>query len=439
MLQRIKTATAMRWLMPGMGIKRWMVVLLIGITIFALALALFLRGIYGASGYPDWIRIVALQALPRWLRAVIFGSLGVTVIGYSLYRINQTMMAALLPPEIDTGKMAEMLHAARRRDKGPKVVTIGGGTGMSMLLRGLKAYTDNITAVVTVADDGGSSGRLRRSLGILPPGDFRNCISALADDDALTTQLFQYRFAKQDDDGGLGGHSFGNLFITSMAAVTGSFEKALLESGKVLAIRGQILPSTLRDVTLYADVTAEHGASRVRGESAIPNTPYPIERVYLDPDNAPAYPGAVRAILDADLIVLGPGSLYTSILPNLLIPEIASAIQAVTIPKVYICNVATQNGETDAYSLADHVTGLETHVGKQFFSHILVNNNLNNPLPEHLDRDLVNPRLPDKMEYRLVKADVIDESRPWRHDSHKLAKQLITWYQTEIQGRADAS
>ncbi|MEM7032361.1 MAG: gluconeogenesis factor YvcK family protein [Chloroflexota bacterium] len=427
--------TTKRWLRPGLGVKRWLTVLFIGITILARGFALLLRDLYQFTGYPTIIRILALQDLPRWLRASIFGGVGVGLILTSFYQINKTFVRALLPPETDAAKMADMLHTARRREKGPKIVTIGGGTGMSMLLSGLKPYTDNLTAIVTVADDGGSSGRLRRSLGILPPGDFRNCIAALADDESLMTQLFQYRFAKQGEENGLGGHSFGNLFITALVAVTGSFEQALVESGRVLAVRGLILPSTLKDVTLYADVSSEGGATQVRGESAIPNSDYPIERVYLEPDQPPAYPGAVKAILDADLIMLGPGSLYTSILPNLLVPEISQALRVCQAPKIYICNVATQKGETDTYSLNDHVRALENHIGPGLLTHVLANNNLAYPLPSSLGRDLVIPSLPSKIRYRLVEVDVIDESRPWRHDSVKLAKQLISWYQTEIQGR----
>ncbi len=429
MLRKLRTAA--RWLTPGMGIKRWLATLFIGITILALGFGLFLRDLYGATGYPPLVRFIALQFWPRWLRALFFSSLGVSLIAVGLYRLNRTVVLAFLPREPGAAELAEMLHRAHRRRRGPKIVTIGGGTGMSNLLRGLKHYTDNLTAIVTVADDGGSSGRLRQALGVLPPGDFRNCIAALADDDALTTQLFQYRFSRRGKNGqhnGLEGHSFGNLFITAMAAVTGSFERALAESGKVLAIRGRILPSTLQDVTLYADVAAENGSEQIRGESAIPHSPHPIERVYLRPDNPPAFPGAVRAILDADLIVLGPGSLFTSLLPNLLVPEIAQAVRASRAPKIYIANVATQPGETERFSLADHVRALEAHVGPRFFSHILANDNLTLPLPPEPPVNLINPILPDKMRYELVTGDVISAARPWRHDPDKLAARLIQWF-----------
>ena len=431
-----KLKTLSRWLTPGMGIKRWLVILLVGITVLALGGALFLRDLYAASGYPPVVRLLALQALPRWLRAAIFGGLGLGLVGWSLYRLNQTVWLAFLPGEPDAAAMADRLHRARYRRKGPKIVTIGGGTGMSTLLRGLKHHTDHITAIVTVADDGGSSGRLRESLGVLPPGDIRNCIAALADDDALTTQLFQYRFAKNtetDSGAGVEGHSFGNLFITAMAGVTGSFERAVAESGRVLAIRGQIVPSTLQNVTLMAEVAAANGSAQVRGESAIPHTPYPIERVYLQPENPPAFPGAIRAILDADLIVLGPGSLFTSLLPNLLIPGIADAIRASDAPKIYIANVATQLGETEGFSLEDHLHALENHLGTGFFSHILVNDNLSHPLPASWTINLVIPPNADKIAYGLVRADVIDAEKPWRHDPQKLARALITWFQSEMQ------
>jgi uncharacterized cofD-like protein len=329
------------------------------------------------------------------------------------------------------------------------VVVIGGGTGLSVLLRGLKHHTQHITAIITVADDGGSSGKLRRELGILPPGDFRNCIAALANDENLITQLFQYRFSAGQ---GLEGHNFGNLFITAMAAVTGSFEKALYESGRVLNIQGVILPSTLEDIQLNAEVRAGAHTRKVEGESAIPEARLPIERVYLTPDDPRAFPPALQALLNADLIVAGPGSLYTSIMPNLLVREIARAIQASEAKKIYICNVATQPGETDGYSLVDHIRAIEAHTnfiddsyyapemgaGERprqpgyLFDFVLANNNLSRPIPASMSHLQAIRPLPEQVydHYQVIEADVVDETYPWRHDSQKLANQLMAWYKT---------
>ncbi len=438
MTQTIKTAK--RWLTPGMGLKRWLVLLFMGITVFAMGFGLFLRDLYGGTGYPPIIQILALHALQRWLRAVIFGSIGLGFIAFSLYQLNQTMISAFLPKQTTSAEVVEILHEARRRRQGPKIVTIGGGTGMSVLLRGLKYHTDNVTGIVTVADDGGSSGRLRKTLGVLPPGDFRNCITALADDESLMTQLFQYRFAKDNSEkeNGLAGHSFGNLFITVMAEVTGSFEQALAESERILSIHGKILPSTLQDVTLYADVITENGSSQVQGESAIPYSEYPIERVYLKsnetppiaPDKIEAFPGAIDAIIEADIILLGPGSLFTSLLPNLLVPEIAQAIRTSSASRIYICNVATQFGETDCFSLKDHIHALENHVGEGLISHVLVNNCVDFPIPPNRSYDLINPQVSATLGNCIfIQANVIDTIHPWRHDSTKLAQAILDWYQ----------
>jgi len=325
---------------------------------------------------------------------------------------------------------------SEERMQGPKVVAIGGGTGLSALLRGLKASTSHITAIVTVADDGGSSGQLRRALGILPPGDFRACIAALADDEALLTQLFQYRFGRGE---GLNGHSLGNLFITALAAVTGSFEEALVEAGRVLAVRGRILPSTLESVALVADLRDASGRdpgcslTRVQGESQIPralsSTAFQddkraIERVFLQPDGVRAYPEAVRAILDADLIVAGPGSLFTSVLPNLLVHDIRRAVERSTACKVYVCNVATQPGETDGFDLEQHIVALQRHVGRGLFPYVLANGNL----ASDLDFPQVQPVAPSYSPgrgYEVIVADLIDVDTPWRHDSKKLAHELM--------------
>jgi uncharacterized cofD-like protein len=336
--------------------------------------------------------------------------------------------------------MVETLYRHRKRQRGPRIVAIGGGTGLSILLSGLKAYSDHITAIVTVADDGGSSGKLRRELGVLPPGDFRNCIAALADNEALTTQLFQYRFpassGQADAAKSLEGHSFGNLFITAMSGVTGSFEKALEESGRVLAIRGQILPSTLQNVTLCADLVDEAATvRRVAGESAIPEARLPIERVYFEPTNVSAYPPALRAILNAELIIAGPGSLYTSVLPNLLVDDIARAIRASNALKIYICNVATQIGETEDFVLGDHLQAIERHTGKGLFPFVLANNNFDHPLPETWTLRPVFLQVPNKATYQVIAADVVGEQRPWRHDPSKLAHVLMTWYEQKMKSQ----
>lgn len=441
--------STLRWLHPGLGLKRWLASLLLGVIILGLGMALFLRDLYAESAYSTWLHTLLLQDWPRWLRAIFFGLVGLGLTAFSLYQLNKTLLGAFLPRSVTAAYVVEQVYNHRQRQhRGPKVVVIGGGTGLSVLLRGLKRHTDHIVAIVTVADDGGSSGKLRRELGVLPPGDFRNCIAALADDEALTTQLFQYRFRSGP---GLEGHSFGNLFITAMAAVTGTFEKALYESGRVLNIRGTILPSTLENVTLFAEMKEGSQTRKVEGESAIPAAKLPIERVYLEPDNPRPFPPALQAILSADLIVAGPGSLYTSVIPNLLVADIAAAIRASAALKVYICNVATQPGETDNYSLDHHVQAIEAHANLDYvipeanepglavsqkharhrylFNFVLANNNLDHPIPDsmsHLQPILPTP--PSHQGYQVIAADVVDELYPWRHDSIKLTDQLMKWF-----------
>ena len=325
--------------------------------------------------------------------------------------------------------MSSVTASQQQDSRALKVVAIGGGTGLSTLLRGLKAYTSHITAIVTVADDGGSSGRLRRSLGVLPPGDLRSCIAALADDEALLTQLFQYRFGHGEE---LDGHCFGNLFITALAAVTGSFERAILEAGRVLAIQGQILPSTLQNVTLVADLRAEPALAaaaltRIEGESAIPKAGWPIERVFLQPEGVRAYPEAVRAILAADLIVAGPGSLFTSILPNLLVDGIRRAVAASPASKLYVCNVATQPGETDGFDVGQHVSALQRHVGCGLFPYVLANDDLHISTEQpHLKPVALS--YGSDCDYQVITAALVDRAAPWRHDAGKLAGQVISFY-----------
>lgn len=302
----------------------------------------------------------------------------------------------------------------------PKIVAIGGGTGLSTLLRGLKAYTTHLTAVVTVADDGGSSGRLRRELGVLPPGDFRQCLSALAEAEPLMSQLLEYRFG---EDTGLDGHSFGNLFIVAMSGITGSFESALRESSRVLAVRGQVLPSTLHNVVLGAELA---DASVVRGESRLSRGGAAIRRVFLQPDDVPAYPEAIRAILEADAVIIGPGSLYTSIIPNLLVRDLVHAIQASAGLKIYICNVASQPGETDHYKLSDYLAALRTHIGDLPLDRVLVNNNFAPYVPAERGVTHV-PIDPAALAFQIpiVEADLVDQQRPTRHHPAKLARAIL--------------
>ena len=424
--------SASKWLTPGIGIKRWLLLLASGIAVLSLGFSFVLREFYPL---PQAFYYLTLQFVPRIWRGAILGILGGGAVILALISLNRTLLSPFVDPSSET--VVNAIYAHRLRDRGPKVVAIGGGHGLSVLMRGLKRYTSNITAIVTVADDGGSSGQLRRNLGVLPPGDFRNCIAALADDEALMTKLFQYRFpggilgAEASDrlktsQPKSNGHSFGNLFITAMAEVTGSFEQAILESSHVLAVRGRVVPSTLCDVTLMADLRADPtGLNRVAGESRITEAGGTIARVYLSPDDVPAYPEAVRALLDADLIVAGPGSLYTSVLPNLLVPDVAKAVEASRATKVYVCNVATQMGETQDYSVADHVEALNMHVGTQLFPLVLANSNLNVQLDAPHGVELVRVGSVAGAKYRVIALDLVDQANPWRHASDKLAHALL--------------
>lgn len=411
------------WLTPGLGVKRWLVLLLIGITELALALAYVLVTIYREQPLPPIFYYLTLQFIPRLGRAALFGFLGIVTTGFALLQLNRTLLSPFVQPGRD---VVEILHRHRQRERGPRIVVIGGGTGQSTLLRGLKSMSARLTAVVTVADDGGSSGRLRRAMGLLPPGDFRNCLAALADAEPLMTALFQYRFGRGT---GLDGHAFGNLFIAAMAEITGSFEQAVAESSRVLAVRGRVLPCTVEQVVLAAEIRdAEGRIHRVDGESAIPEVRGRIERVWLIPEHARAYPETIRAILEADLIVIGPGSLYTSVLPNLLVEGIVPAIRASRALKVYVCNVATQIGETEGYGVAEHVQAIERHVGPDLFDIVLVNNRTDvtwEGIPEEVG-ELVRWDGEPIGSYTVVAMDLIDERMPWRHDPEKLARALMT-------------
>ena len=411
------------WFRPGLGVKRWFGLMLLGTTMLAVGLAFILLDIYrqAPEGVPSTIlATISLQALPRLLRALIFGGIGVACVAIGILRLNRTLMRPFLQP----GKpVVNALMQYSRLDRGPNVVVIGGGHGMSTVLRGLKKYTRNLTAIVTVADDGGSSGKLRESKGMLPPGDIRNCLAALSSDEDLTSQLFQYRFSAGDEH--LEGHSFGNLLISALAEITGSFEQAVVEAGRVLSASGQVVPSTLHDVRLVADKSLPHVQRevRIKGESQIPGITGKVRRLWLDPNAPPAYPAAVKALLQAEMIVVGPGSLYTSILPNLLVPDIVAAMRASHAFKVFVCNVTTQPGETDNYDCGDHLQALEEHVGDHLFDLVVSNYTYLSALPDNLKWVAAPPELDD--DYAIYRADLTREDNPLRHDGDKLARVLI--------------
>ncbi|MSQ15451.1 MAG: YvcK family protein [Dehalococcoidia bacterium] len=411
----------LKWLYPGMEVKRWLGLMMLGITIISLGAAYILRELYSSYTFPEVVWYLTLQFLPRYLRGILFFGVGIGTIGIAITRLNKSLLSAFIPPG-QVEDIAQAVYNHRQLKRGLKIVAIGGGTGLSALLKGLKEYTGNLTAIVTVADDGGSSGRLRRELGVLPPGDFRNCIAALADSEALMTRLLQYRFG---EGSGLKGHSFGNLFIVAMSGVVGSFEEAIKESCRVLAVRGQILPSTLANVTLSAHTEDNQ---TVRGESNIPNSGKRIKRVYLEPEDALPYPEAIRAIEEADLIVIGPGSLYTSILPNLLVGGLSEAIRRSSGTKMYVCNVATQPGETDYYTLRDHTDAITRHVGEGMFQYVLANGTFGHKIPAEWNVDPVYSHGPVPEGAVLVVGDLVSKESPLRHDPDKLSTAIIQAY-----------
>jgi uncharacterized cofD-like protein len=331
----------LKWLYPGMLIKRWISLTVFGIFMISMGFVIVI-----SERNPENKAIAGLIIM-----------VGVASVIFAVKRILKSFMAVLAPESnMLNSDLVEKVYERRILEKGPKVVVIGGGTGLSTLLTGLKQKTSNITAIVTVADDGGSSGRLREEFGVLPPGDIRNCLVALSDSEDILGPLFQFRFTHGK---GLDGHNFGNLFITALASVTGDFARAIRESSKVLAIRGNVYPATLQTVKLVA--RRENG-KEIEGESRIrEGKGSPVERLFLLPGDCKATDESVQALKDADAIVLGPGSLYTSVMPNLLIGGIQKEIARSKAVKIYVCNVMTEPGETDDYSVSDHVKAIIKH------------------------------------------------------------------------------
>ncbi len=424
-LQQIRDHTAVKWLYPGMHIKRWLLLLLFGVCLMGLGIAYILKEAYLQTELPGVFYYLTLQFIPRWGRGLLFAGLALSTVGIATWKLNQSLLYAFVRPERESS-VAQTIYNKRILGRGPKIVAIGGGTGLSTLLRGLKNYTSNLTAIVTVADDGGSTGRLRQEFGVVAPGDIRQCIAALAEAEPLMSKLFQYRFTEGT---GLEGHSFGNLFIVAMSEVTGNFEAAIHETGRVLNVRGSILPSTLEDVTLSART---HSDEMVHGEHNITEHGAAIKQLFLNPPSAEAHPDAVRAILDADLIVIGPGSLYTSVLPNLLVDGIKRALAASSAVRVFVCNVATQHGETDGFSVLDHLEALEFHAGKGMVHAVVANNNIVNDLPEAWHSRPVpvkgGAECLERHGVQVIDADVVAEENRYRHDSEKLAATILRFY-----------
>ena len=427
----IRDPDTRKWLVPGMGVKRWFLLFFLGMALLGLGVSYLAREAYLTWTLPEAFYYLTLQFIPQVLRGALFMTIATIFVVIGVWKFNAALINAVRSNDRGNSNrqqsLVNLVYRHRFSARGPRVVAIGGGTGLSILLRGLKQYTDNLTAVVTVADDGGSSGRLRRDLGIIPPGDLRNCIAAMAEAEPLMTSLFQYRF-REGSGSELEGHSFGNLFIVAMSEITGSMEEAVRETSRVLAVRGQILPSTLEDVRLVA--RTKNGRT-IRGESAITAAETEIAAVQLEPQHPPAFPDAVNAIRNADLIVVGPGSLFTSVMPNLLVPHLRIAFLESRAMRIYIANVATQQGETDHYTMQDHATVIEDHLGGSPFNFLIANTNISDRLPERWHSEPV--RIADRpgrtpASGQIIGADVIDVSNRYRHDPQKLADVILTLY-----------
>lgn len=417
------------WLIPGLQVKRWFAMIFLGALVMTIGF-LILFDIKPVFYTMMFIRKVAMTVSSEWLAfaMVMFGA-GIFFKGWQ--KTNISMLG--LNPDKAGDSILEALYRRRKLNKGPKIVAVGGGTGLSMLLKGIKHITNNITAVVTVGDDGGSSGRLREDMGILPPGDIRNCIAALADDEDLITKLFQYRFKSGE---GLEGHSFGNLFLTALCAITGDMVRAVKESSNVLSIRGRVLPSTLDDMKLVAEM--EDGRI-IHGESNIPEAHGKIKRLFTDPAHCKPLEDVIAAIKDADLIILGPGSLYTSVIPNLLIEEIAREVAISNAKKIYVCNIMTQPGETDNYTVSDHLKALMNHANsKDIIDAVLVNDFIPVNLASKykmagsypVNIDIENIR---KLGVKIFSKKLIEDSKEGlvRHSSNRVARALYYWYKKE--------
>ena len=430
-----RSQRAIRWLLPGLVVKRWMITSGLGLLIGLLGVIIWadFRPVYWFLEVLFWILGIITTFLPISFTGPFLFFAGIGLLIYGQSRSFQSISQALSPRK-DTF-LVDALLAKSKLNRGPNILAIGGGTGLSSLLKGLKRYSSNITAIVTVADDGGSSGILRRELGVQPPGDIRNCLAALSSEEKLLTRLFQYRFPTGN---GLEGHSFGNLFLSALNSITGNFENAITASSRILAVQGQVIPATNVDVRLWAEL--ENG-EKVYGESAVGRSPCPIVRVGCIPERPPALKSAIDAINNAEIILLGPGSLYTSLLPNLLIPEIVEAIQKSKAPKLYICNLMTQPGETDNLDVEGHIRAIESQLAslgitKRIFKTILAQSDIvNSPLVDYYRFKGAEPVMSNRdnlinQGYRVIQTSLQGDkqSATLRHDPRSLALAIMRFY-----------
>lgn len=414
----------LKWLYPGLRVKRYLVLATCGVGLSMVGLGL----LWGRQliGFLERQLYVYLKASAGTAALYVTGVLlvigGLALVGVAVRGVMRSILEIITPEQ--ENELVDVLFRRRLLKSGPRVVAIGGGSGLSVLLRGLKHYTSNITAVVTVSDDGGSSGRLRGEMGILPPGDIRNCVLALADTESLLESLFQFRFK----NGELDGHSFGNLLIAAMTSITGDFQLAIKEFSRVLAVRGRVLPVTTADVRLRAEL--EDGTV-VEGETNVSLCGGRVRTLSLIPNDAEALPEVLRAIAEADAIVLGPGSLYTSVIPNLLVRGVSSALAATKAPKIYICNIMTQPGETDGFVASQHVTAIERFSSPKLIDCVIVNSAgirshlvakyaATDSVPVALD----SPRL-SQLGVRIATGDLLQQGDVVRHDPEKLARRLM--------------
>jgi uncharacterized cofD-like protein len=434
-----RLARLRRLLRPGMGIKRWLLVIFVGELLFAFAGALVLRQVYrdvapGGPADSPLLWLLTLQFLPLPLRPAVLVAGGVVVFVVGLWKVLDVLTE---PLGARHAPLVDLVYEKRALARGPRIVAIGGGTGLSTLLRGLKAHTSNLTAIVTVADDGGSSGQLRTELGLPPMGDIRNCLTALSDSEATMTGLLQYRFPGDLAEGGaLSGHAVGNLLIAALSDIEGGFEAGVRRMNEVLAVRGRVVPAAPLPLNLHAELI---DGSTVDGQSSVGRA-RGIRRVWVTPRQARATPDALAAIAGAELVVIGPGSLYTSLLPSLLLPEIRDAVRGAAAPCIYVANVATQTGETEGYSLSDHLDALARHLGEGVIDVVLANDDLGARHPVGWSATPIAPTVSESWgrRVRLATGAIVDRDNAHHHDPATLADAVITLFEGGLR-QADAA